>query len=147
MESQMGKILWNATKMGLLYFAVGAALAYAVPYIGVLAGVGAANVSATTTALTAATKILEVSANPVYLGLLFGGFGVLAAALTPTVDFLFGKDGENQAQAAQKSEIRRETAPVVQVHIHHDAPNEEKTVNFSHKIKNEREQQVKEIML
>ena len=92
MESQVGKILWNATKAGALFFAVGAALSFALPYFATIAGV---------------TGSLGAATNPVYLGLMFGGFGALDAAFRPAADYLFGK---HESSANQQMPIASEPA-------------------------------------
>ncbi len=103
----MKEMLWNATKLGLLFFAVGAVLAAALPYVAVATGL------AETTAL--ATSTLHI-ASPVWLGIIFGGFGVLDAALRPAFDYMFGKNPPQDGTA----NISR--AAETHIHIHKDAP-------------------------
>ena len=107
MESQFGKMLWNAAKLGALFFVVGALLSYAVPYF--------AFISTFSPNMAAAITAVGVGHNPIYLGLLFGGFGVLDAVVRPAADYIFGKDAP---ETTHQPVIIRENTPSQQVHIH-----------------------------
>lgn len=154
MESGIGKTALNIVKMGLLFFAVGAILSYAVPYIGVAAGIGAANVTATITPLMAAAQALDAAANPIYLGLLFGGFGALDAAMRPVFDWVFG-GGQSEVQEVSVSrtvqkeivsphEARVSVQPEVARGVENDKGHE--TSKFQEKLANQRAQQQAEIL-
>ena len=118
--------------MGLLFFAVGAALSYALPYFASVAGISSS---------------LGAVTSPVYLGLMFGGFGALDAVMRPAFDWLFDKNTV-QTQTTQPPVIIRETAPALapQIHIQQNAPqivvdNDKTRDDFTKRLENERQSQ------
>lgn len=144
MESKFWQVLWNATKMGVLMFAVGAALAAVAPYIAMAVGVEGA------TSYAAAQTALNLSASPAWLGAFFGAFGVLNATFNPIADWLFGKDKDaSMVQTASQPTHTQEPvkSQTVNVIIQPAVEIEDKRHTNHSKNLNERQQQQEETAL
>lgn len=81
-------------KTTLMYAAIGVALGLAVPYLGPLVGI-------TGTALTE----LGAANSPAWLGLFFGAFGSLSAAVTPVFDAVFSNRSSPSAAPELSPEL------------------------------------------
>ena len=93
MGSKIGNVLWNACKLVVLFFVVGALLSYALPTFAGWA------------VPTSTLATVGIAHEPLYLGLMFAGFGALDAVLHPVADWLFdGKKSEAKAEAAPTKE-------------------------------------------
>ena len=93
----MKGIFQEIVKNTLILGVVGVLLAYAAPVFAI--GLGHLGVSAfaTATSYSAAAGLLSHVANPAWLGIFFGGFGGIAEAVKPAMNFLLGKFGKPEA--------------------------------------------------
>jgi hypothetical protein len=112
----MNKTVRNVIKTGLLFAAVGVTLALAVPYLAAAVGLEAGAVG--------------VMANPAWLGVFFGGMGVLDACMRPSFDKFF--DEKPQPDSARNITVR--------AHDLEHSPALTRQSTFAQKISDERKQ-------
>ena len=86
----MKKLLKNVIKAGVTMCVVGAVLGFAAPAAAALLGPGLLGTAAYTA--LAATE-------PMYCAVLFGVFGMISAAVTPAVNYMFGERADKTVTA------------------------------------------------
>lgn len=99
----MEKVLRDVVKTGLLLFAVGVLLSFAVAPIAAAISVPFADVA--------------VMANPLWLGSFFGAMGAVQAGITPLFNAIFGGDkpaGETSIDPRDKSATKQLNLTIVQ---------------------------------
>ena len=120
----MGKTIHNMLKTGLLYGAIGAVLAVAAPYLAAAVGIEAVSLGAMT--------------NPAWLGVFFGGMGVLDAAIRPAFDWIFGDGKKQEEQNNPQIIIQTPNQQLVKLPDLVQSPEQKKQIIYTQKITDER---------
>lgn len=103
----MKKALWEIFKTTVIMFTVGALLGAAAPHLATLIDMGA-------------DKVAEIAAHntPLWMGMFFGAFGAINAAVTPLENYCFGKVEKKRhlvKNVAPEKSAGKEQQPVVVV--------------------------------